>query len=724
MQKIINTTQSGEWMEGYPLGNGRLASMVWDKNDTDIISLNHEWLWRGVHKNQSCAPANQHLSKVRDTFRNEGCGVGTNTAVDLLANPESVVKVDAYQPAGDICFKLLNNAPLLSRELDIEKGIVTVKRKGAEAVHYVDIVKDVAVSRWASEDSFDAELTFTRPEDNEATCTWNINYELIEFNCSIQGGSSFCVKTEYYTDGSAELLEDGVRIKGASYVNLKSDIGTDVYGIEKELCHKPYNFDTDIKIHSEKFAELMNTVSFNVADEDKYAHLTIEERIKRIRSGEGDNGFDKLYFDYARYLMVSCSALATLPANLQGKWNRDICPPWKCDYHFDINLQMNYWMCEPLGMTDYVEPLVDYLVRIGENSKKGAHLRYGCRGIVMPLSDSAWAEGLPMSKEYGIWTGAAAWMAQHLWWHYTYTGDVTYLKEKAYPFFRDACLFYEDFLEADASGELQFIPSQSPENKFVGGGDYDIALSISSASDVQLCYDVMNYAIESARILGCDDDKIAIWQNILNHLPPFKTGADGRLLEWNEEKQEEQPGHKHLSHLYGVYPGDIFFDEKYKKQLDAARKSFDFRMKHGGGYTGWSRAWVACMYARFGEGELFYEHLRHLTSDYVTNSVLDIHPPRIFQIDGNFGAASAIIEAVVGYAKGKVYLCRAIPKNWQSGSLCGIKIPGGHTVSVYWEDGKFKKAEVCFGFENEITFVIDGVEKSFVGKKREKITIK
>lgn len=721
MQKLINTTSSGEWMEGYPIGNGRLAAVVWDTNDTDILSLNHEWLWRGWYKNQSCKPGNQNLQEVRNIFKTQGCGVGTNKAVELLADENQVVKVDSYQPAGDICFKLSNK--FISRELDIEKGVATVKRQGITSEHYVDIVKDLIISKWTSEESFDAELTFSRVKDDDAICRYNITDEFIEFYCTIQGGSSFGVKIWYYTDGETGPLENGINIKDATYVNLKSDIGTDVYGIEKELEHKSYDFSTEQTAHCQKFSELMGKVSFNVTDEDKYAHFTIEERINRIRQGKTDTGFDKLYFDYARYLMVSCSELATLPANLQGKWNREVFPPWYCDYHFDINLQMNYWMCEPLGMTDYVEPLINYLVRIGENSKKGAKLRYGCKGISMPLSDSAWAEGLPMSKEYGIWTGAAAWMAQHLWWHYTYTGDKAYLKEKAYPFFKGVAEFYEDFLEADQNGELQFIPSQSPENKFIGGGDYDVAFSISSASDVQLCYDALNYAIKTAGILGTDKDKISVWQNILNHLPPFKIGGDGRLLEWNEEKIEEQPGHKHLSHLYGVYPGDIFFKPVYKLQFDAARKSFDFRMANGGGYTGWSRAWVACMYARFGEAELFYEHLRHLTSDYVTTSVLDIHPPRIFQIDGNFGAAAAIIEAIVGCAGGKVYLCKAIPQKWQSGSLCGIKIPGGHTVSVWWEDGKFKKADVTFGFENEITFVIDGKEKIYTGKTDESLTI-
>ena len=722
MQKLINTTQASEWMEGYPLGNGRLASMLWGNDASDILTLNEEWLWRGVHRNKNIADASGHLAHVRELFLSGELRKATAEAVAHFGNENTNVKIDAYQVAGDIVFTYDSPQNITCRELDIENGVAFVKRQDVQLVTYVDCVKDIAVAMWKSENTFSGCLEFKRCADKDAVEAYRFDDNKILYTCRFNGGITFSTVLKYFTDGKTENTEQGVKISDATYIELTADICADKYGKGLDIPDKKYNFDCDISEHKKVFSSYMNRVQLNLCDDQKHS-TSIAERIANLRNGKKDISIASLYFDYGRYLMVSCSILAELPANLQGKWNDSVTPPWSSDYHLDINLQMNYWMCEAVGFGDFTKPLVSYLLRLMESGRKSAKLLYGCKGTLLPLSDDAWGEALPVSRVYGIWTGAAPWLAQHLWWHYIYTGDRDFLKTDAYPFFRAVAEFYEDYLIKDQKGIYQFIPSQSPENRYEGVTDFDVSLCISSAMDVQLCYDALGYAISSAEILGTDADKADLWKGIRQKLPPFGIGSDGRLLEWNEEKLETEPGHRHVSHLYGVYPSDLFLQKGNEPQYAAAEKSLEYRLSHGGGHTGWSRAWIACLYARFGKGEKFLEHLYGLAKDFATDSLLDLHPPRIFQIDGNFGIVSAVVEALVSYTDGKVHLLRALPDEWKKGSLCGIRLPGGHIIDVHWENGTPVRVQIKAGFENKLTLVANGKEKEIRGNEGEIINI-
>ena len=687
MSKLFNTTQAKEWMEGYPIGNGRLAAMVWGDDERDTLSLNHEWLWRGINRNQEIASASKHLHEVREIFKSGDCASGTKAAVKYFGSPKTNGTIDAYQPAGDLVFCPSHVGSFVERKLDLEHGVVTVKRSSLASEFYVDCIKDLIICEWSWDEPFGGLLFFDRCKDEGAQYKCEINGNTISFYCCFTGGLTYRVNVEFITDGKAITRDQGVYIESATFIRVKTDIGTEVKGIEEELAPKDYDFKEDKAKHLEKFASLMKRVSLQIEGSDSNDAYTIAERIERVRAGENDNGIAKIYFDYGRYLMLSCSIFAELPANLQGKWNDSIVPPWGSDYHFDINLQMCYWMCEAVDMPECVQVLIEYLMRFLETGRNAAQLHYGCRGILLPLSDDAWADSLPVSREYGIWIGAAAWMAQHIWWHYIYSGDKDFLRDTAYPFFKAVVEFYEDYLIEDENGELQVIPSQSPENRFEGATDYDVSLCVSAAMDIQLAFDALSYAISSAQILGVDNELQRKWQGMCHKLPPFKIGKDGRLLEWNEEKVEVEPGHRHLSHLYGVYPSDLFMQQRMTEQYEAAKKSLDFRLSHGGGHTGWSRAWVSCLYARFGNAEGFREHFQGLVKDFATVSLLDLHPPGIFQIDGNFGAVAAIVESIVSVYDKKIHLLKALPKEWESGSLSGIKVPGGHKLDVHWKDG-------------------------------------
>ena len=477
--------------------------------------------------------------------------------------------------------------------------------------------------------------------------------------------------------------------------------------------------------HAAKFSKIMNGIKLELDEDESLNRLSVGERLNRIREGRRDNGITTLYFNFGRYLMMSSSINGDLPANLQGKWNDSINPPWECDYHFDINLQMNYWMSEPCNMPDCAEALLKYTESFYASGQEAAEMLYGCRGIYLPLQTDAW--GISTSESFGwsAWIGAAPWIAQHFWQHYLYSGDIEFLRSRGYKFFKAVAEFYEDYLVEDENGVMQIMPSQSPENSFVeacGGSNMPVGICISSAMDVQLAYDALGYAAQTANILEVDEEKAKHWKRLQSMLPDFKIGADGRLLEWGGEFEEKEPGHRHLSHLYGVYPSDLFTAETRPEKYEAARKSLEFRLEHGGGHTGWSRAWVACLQARFGNAEAFYEHFVALIRDFATETMLDLHPPRIFQIDGNLGAVAALLEAVVSFTDGKVHLLRSLPEEWSCGRLEGIKVPGGLIINVTWKDRRIEKLDITIGFGKKVIVSnVNGEEMAFSGEEGQKI---
>ncbi|MDP4183347.1 MAG: glycoside hydrolase family 95 protein, partial [Bacillota bacterium] len=322
---------------------------------------------------------------------------------------------------------------------------------------------------------------------------------------------------------------------------------------------------------------------------------------------------------------------------------------------------------------------------------------YGCEGACFPLSADAWGRVTPEAYGWSVWTGAGAWLAQHMWWHYEYGQDIEFLRKRAYPFLKDVALFYESYLTEDDKGILQVIPSQSPENRFVGSGELPVSIGVSSAMDIELVMETIFHCIRASELLDIDAHKREVWGNILNRLQKLQIGSGGQLLEWNEEFIEAEPGHRHVSHLFGLYPGELISGQRTPELYEAAKIALKRRLSAGGGHTGWSRAWTSCLFARLGEGNKSLEHLAALMKDFSTVSLLDLieaNHPWLFQIDGNLGGAAAVIEMIFQSYFEELDFLPALPEVWPEGKICGLRARGGFTVNLSWQNGKLLQAEV------------------------------
>lgn len=468
--------------------------------------------------------------------------------------------------------------------------------------------------------------------------------------------------------------------------------------------------------HEKDYREFYDRVALSLPEKEENAALPTDERLQRIISGGTDEGLAKLLFDYGRYLLIGCSRPGDLPATLQGIWNKDFMAPWDSKYTININTEMNYWPAEVCALPECHTALFDLIGRMREHGRSIARRMYDCRGLMAHHNTDLYGDCAPQDNwiPATIWTMGAAWLCTHLWMHYSYTQDLEFLKW-AYPVMAEAALFFVDFLE-EKDGYLVTNPSLSPENVYILPSGEQGCCCMGATMDLEILRELFTGCKKAAEILGDAVDEAEIpdvsdmrklqkeINAALEKLPPIRIDSTGRVMEWMEEYEEAEPGHRHVSQLYGLYPSDQISMDKTPELAAAAAETLRVRLANGGGHTGWSRAWIINFYAKLWDGEKAWENICQMLAKSTYANLFDRHPP--FQIDGNFGVTAAIAQMLVQSREQEVILLPALPKAWEQGEVKGLRLVGNAGIALAWKDGRLLQCRVTAdqAYKGEIVY--------------------
>ncbi len=713
--KLRYDKPAAKWTEALPIGNGRIGAMVFGGTEDERLQINESTLWGGGPHDYTNPDAHANLDKVRKLIFDGKVDEAEKLSASMMGNPKLLMP---YQPFCDLLlhFNGHNQPAAYHRELYLDDAVAETTYRIGDVefrrevfVSYPDQVLVVRITS-SQPGSLSFKVAMTSPQ--EKTQIESVGKDILQLTGQIQPrknppqswtgswdrpGTKFAAVLQVMTDGgSLSNAPSSLEVSGANAATIVFSNATsfksyrDVTG--DALASAQANLQRASKLsfrqlrqrHLDDFRQLFSRVRLRLGEDSSTA--STDERIKNFANNE-DPSLLALYFEFGRYLLISSSRPGGQPANLQGIWNEELRPAWSSKWTTNINLEMNYWQADSGDLWETQQPLWSLIRDLRVTGADTARVHYGAKGWVLHHNTDLWRATTPVDGQWGIWPTGGIWFANQMWDHYQFSADRNFLQREAYPAMKEAAQFALDSMVEvppgkPFAGELVTNPSTSPENQYLLNGKR-FHLTYAPAMDIELIRELFENCRRAAELLGTDAAFRQELDRAVKRLPPLQIGKRGQLQEWIEDYQEVEPNHRHVSHLYALYPGDGISLKTTPEFAAAAKKSLELR---GDGGTGWSSVWRVALWARLQNPEHAYANLKFLITTSTLPNMFDLCPP--FQIDGNLGGPAVITEMLVQSTPDEITLLPALPRQWPDGTLKGVRVRGGGKVDISWNEGK------------------------------------